>query len=45
MDTPSTTAPETGVPASERAAWTCENCRRVTAWPRKRCAGCGTSRY
>lgn len=30
---------------ADRATWTCENCQRVTSWPRKRCAGCGTSRY
>jgi uncharacterized OB-fold protein len=30
---------------AERGSWTCENCARVTDPPRKRCAGCGTSRY
>ena len=29
----------------ERGVWVCENCQARTAWPRKRCADCGTLRY
>ena len=34
-----------GLEPVERADWDCENCQARVAWPRKRCAECGTSRY
>jgi uncharacterized OB-fold protein len=32
-------------PRVDRTPWTCPNCHRDTAPPRKRCAECGTSRF
>jgi hypothetical protein len=35
----------TGERTKERTTWVCDNCQGETAAIRKRCQGCGTSRY